>query len=343
MGHKQSFRKTGTFYPISWLITSKMVLFASYMLSLVLTSIGVEVVESSVLCGGHQAPSCRQCGPRNWCNGDCFWSESQQICKLLSSVSCGYHDASSCSECGHRNWCNGDCSWSDSLQICEYRHNNELFPITIAIAYDQTFSEQMKGDKMAVKAIKTIVRDANKKMGPESTLQPPVKLQVKGDIYRVDVDVPLKVNGGIAHMPRSLRKASIRKGVPFVLITGKGGMSGLAVSVYGHICRSRISKHKGVWAVSSCDFSNGQNLGWCSNVLVHEMGHLMGMVHDVEYKEMYCPRYSGHMSSQHTKWSSCSNRQWQITHRRKCLQGGRETDEYYGHEIEEIIDSNQDI
>jgi len=335
--HKQPFRKTGTFYPISWLITSKMVLFASYMLSLVLTSMVVEVVESSVSCGRHEAPSCRQCGPWYWCNGDCFWSESQQICKLLT-VSCGRHQAPSCGDCGHRNWCNGDCTWSDSQQICEYRYNNELFPITIAIAYDQTFSEQMKGDKMAVKAIKTIIRDANKKMGPESTLQPPVRLQVKGDIYRVDVDVPLKVSGAIATMPRSLRKESIRKGVPFVLITGKGGMSGIA---FWNICRSRISKHEGAYAVSSCDLSNRHNLAWCSNVLVHEMGHLMGMGHDIDYKQMYCPHKSGHMSSQHTKWSPCSNRQWQLTHR--CLQGGRETDEYYGHEIEEIRDSNQDI
>merc|ERR1711909_164196 len=86
--------------------TAKMILIASCVVLLVLTR---AVVESSVSCGGHHAPSCGDCGPQHWCNGDCSWSEPQQICKG------GY--------------------------------GGELFHATIAVAYDQLFSEQMRGDQ----------------------------------------------------------------------------------------------------------------------------------------------------------------------------------------------------
>jgi len=265
-----------------------MILIASYVLLLVLTR---AVVESSVSCGGHHAPSCGDCGPQHWCNGDCSWSEPQQICKG------GY--------------------------------GGELFHATIAVAYDQLFSEQMRGDQEAEKAIKTIIDDANRKMGPESNLRPPVKLQVKGGYHKVYENAWWKHNGqpdfdknGFPEMPRSLTSKEKELGVPIVLITGEGGMNGLAR------CKScRVPHTCSVWnqgsgsAISSCDFSTGNNLAWCSNVLVHEIGHLLGMRHDVQ---IGCPDKSGHMSSQHTKWSTCSNRDWQLQYG-KCRFGGKRT------------------
>jgi len=287
-----------------------MVLAASYSLSLVLTIIVVEIVESSVDC------------TRNRCNGDCFWSYSQQVCKLIS-MSCGNHNASTCGECGHhRNMCNGDCSWSESQKTCEYRHNNELFTITLGIGYDRTFSEQMKGDKMAVKAIKKIIRDANKKMGPKSNLKPPVRLQVYGDIHQQNMDVPILENGRVT-IPESLKSSRMTK--PFVLITGKaeGGMA----RNFGNIC-DNIDRGLGR-VVSSCNFLK-KDYAYCSNVLVHEIGHLLSLQHDLD---VGCPEL-GHMQTHHTKWSSCSNSKWQLAHKRDCLQSG--TNNFEG--LEELDD-----
>jgi len=255
-----------------------MILIASYVLLLVLTR---AVVESSVSCGGHHAPSCGDCGPQHWCNGDCSWSEPQQICKG------GY--------------------------------GGELFHATIAVAYDQLFSEQMRGDQEAEKAIRTIIDDANRKMGPESNLRPPVKLQVKGEFYKVYENAWRNAdpNIGNAKMPRSLTSKKKELGVPIVLITGKGGMAGLASGA--DTCS--IWNHGSGSAISSCDFSNGPDLAWCSNVLVHEIGHLLGMRHDIQ---IGCPDLSGHMSSQHTKWSTCSNRDWQQQYG-KCRFAGKRT------------------
>merc|ERR1711909_214439 len=218
--------------------TAKMILIASCVVLLVLTR---AVVESSVSCGGHHAPSCGDCGPQHWCNGDCSRSEPQQ----------------------------------------------------------------MRGDQEAEKAIRTIINDANRKMGPESNLRPPVKLQVKGGFYKVYENAWRYANKpGEAKMPRSLTSKKRELGVPIVLITGKGDMAGLASGA--DTCS--IWNHGSGSVISSCDFSHGHNLAWCSNVLVHEIGHILGMRHDID---IGCPDQSGHMSSQHTKWSTCSNRDWQ--------------------------------
>jgi len=226
-----------------------------------------------------------------------------------STVSCGGHFAPSCGDCGPQSYCNGDCSWSHQLQICKGRHGEELLPLTFAVAYDQTFSQQMRGDQEAVRAIQTIIRDANKKMGPESNLRPPVRLQVKGDILKVYKNVWLYDD---TQSPRYL--TSREPGVPLVIIVGNGGMAGKAVS--GDVCNTWTRGY--AYIVSSCDLSTRHNLAWCSNTLVHEIGHLIGMDHDVD---IGCPDNSGHMSSQHTKWSYCSIRDWQLNHGRGCIQG----------------------
>jgi len=171
------------------------------------------------------------------------------------------------------------------------------------------FSEQMRGDQEAEKAIRTIIDDANRKMGPESNLRPPVRLHVKGGLDKV------YENAWRTHppqMPRSLTSKGEELGVPFVLITGKGGMSGLSSGA--GMC-STWKQGRG-WSISSCDFSTGDNLAWCSNVLVHEIGHHLGMDHDVDRG---CPDHSGHMSSLHTKWSTCSIRDWQLAQGKECL------------------------
>ena len=172
-----------------------------------------------------------------------------------SSVSCGGHHAPSCGDCGPQHWCNGDCSWSEPQQICKGGYGGELFHATIAVAYDQLFSEQMRGDQEAEKAIRTIIDDANRKMGPESNLRPPVKLQVKGKFYKVYENAWRNAkNANDAKMPRSLTSKEL--GVPIVLITGKGGMSGLASGA--DTCS--IWNHGSGSAISSCDFSNGPDL-----------------------------------------------------------------------------------
>ena len=171
-----------------------------------------------------------------------------------STVSCGGHFAPSCGDCGPQLYCNGDCSWSHQLQICKGRYGEELFPLTFAVAYDQAFSQQMRGDKEALEAIKTIIRDANKKMGLESNLRPPVRLQVKGEVLKFYESVWLHDN---TQMPRSLTSKQL--GVPLVLITGNGGMAGLAdARDWGDICS--IWNRGDGWAVSSCDLSTGDNL-----------------------------------------------------------------------------------
>ena len=173
---------------------------------------------------------------------------------VKSSVSCGGHNAPSCGDCGSRDWCNGDCSWSEPQQICKGGYGGELFHATIAVAYDQAFSEQMKGDQEAVKAINTIIHDANRKMGPESNLRPPVRLHVKGGFDKVYENAWR--NHGAPQMPRSLTSKGEQLGVPFVLITGEGGMSGLSAGA--NMC-STWKQGRG-WSISSCDFSTGHNL-----------------------------------------------------------------------------------
>merc|ERR1712179_625777 len=208
-----------------------------------------------------------------------------------SSVSCGGHHAPSCGDCGPQHWCNGDCSWSEPQQICKGGYGGELFHATIAVAYDQLLSKQMR---------------------------PPVKLQVKGGFYKVYENAWRYANKpGEAKMPRSLTSKKKELGVPIVLITGKGDMAGLASGA--DTCS--IWNHGSGSVISSCDFSHGHNLAWCSNVLVHEIGHLLGMRHDIQ---IGCPDLSGHMSSQHTKWSTCSNRDWQQQYG-KCRFAGKRT------------------
>jgi len=242
-----------------------------------------------------------------------------------SSVSCGGHHAPSCGDCGPQHWCNGDCSWSEPQQICKGGYGGELFHATIAVAYDQLFSEQMRGDQEAEKAIRTIIDDANRKMGPESNLRPPVRLHVKGGFDKV-YENAWRNHNGPPQMPRSLTSKGEELGVPFVLITGEGGMSGLSSGA--GMC-STWKQGRG-WSISSCDFSTGDNLAWCSNVLVHEIGHHLGMDHDVDRG---CPDHSGHMSSLHTKWSTCSIRDWQLAQGKECL--GKRTKRTNGRDIEQ--------
>ena len=94
---------------------------------------------------------------------------------------------------------------------------------------------------------------ANKRLR-ESNLKPAVKLVVN-KLYPVKVKVPLDSAGSVKTLPISLRGKSARKGAPFVLITGKGRMSGLAS---GGFC---LTKRKwGTWAISSCHRSDGDDL-----------------------------------------------------------------------------------
>jgi len=222
-------------------------------------------------CGGHDAPTCSQCGSSPWmCNGVCEWSYEQQTCFK-------------------------PCCWNPIVPDGE-----DKVTLPVVIGFDQYFSKQHGGNKGAFAAMNKIIMAANKRFG-ESNLKPAVKLVVN-KIYPVKVEVPLDSDGGVDDMPKSLRGESVRRGVPFILITGKGGMSGVAEQK-GGFCLTK----RGAWAVSSCDLSHG-DLEWCTNPLVHEIGHLIGMAHDVD---VGCPDGSGHMSSHHHKWSSCSNRQWQ--------------------------------
>jgi len=224
-------------------------------------------------CGGHAAPTCNECGPTSWwCNGHCEWSVGQQTCVKPC-----------CSNPISQNIGTGEVT------------------LPLVIGFDLYFSKQFGGNKGAIAAINKIIMFANKRFG-ESNLKPAVKLVVN-KLYPVNLKVSLTSTGDLDTMPDSLRGESVRKGVPFVLITGKGGMSGKAS---GSFCLTNRVRH--TWALSSCHRSAGEDLEWCANPLVHEIGHLIGMAHDVD---VGCPNHSGHMSGNHHKWSSCSNRQWQ--------------------------------
>jgi len=71
-----------------------------------------------VSCGGHDAPSCADCGEHAYsCNGECKWMDN--VCQTESTVQvlCGdTNDSnifSTCEKCGGYNasFCNGECIW----------------------------------------------------------------------------------------------------------------------------------------------------------------------------------------------------------------------------------------
>jgi len=77
---------------------------------------------------------------KNWCNGECVWSNDQCVSKdeaktfnaypkrkpKDTDVSCGGHAASTCEECPigpdgkwyGKSYCNGDCNWDDTTGQC---------------------------------------------------------------------------------------------------------------------------------------------------------------------------------------------------------------------------------
>ena len=178
---------------------------------------------------------------------------------------CGGHEASTCGQCGSYSWmCNGGCVWSLEQQNCvkpccsnpiPQKNGQGEVTLPIVIGFDLYFSKQFGGNKGAIAAINKIIMLANKRFG-ESNLKPAVKLVVN-KLYPVKVKVPFDSKGNIEDMPESLQGESDRKGDLFVLITGKGKMSGLAS---GEFCLKRNKRNWGSWAVSSCDLSDGDDL-----------------------------------------------------------------------------------
>jgi len=83
-----------------------------------------KIIFGAVSCGNHKASSCSKCGGgKNWCNGDCNWTNN--LCVHKGAVSCGRHEASSCSECGDdKGWCNGDCNWTNNM--CVHKDDDYL-------------------------------------------------------------------------------------------------------------------------------------------------------------------------------------------------------------------------
>ena len=86
-----------------------------------------------VSCGNHYRYSCGLCiydddgneKGKGWCNGECYWSYSQDKCKKRTTVNCGNHRASSCASCPYdgekqkgENWCKGVCSWVPGETKC---------------------------------------------------------------------------------------------------------------------------------------------------------------------------------------------------------------------------------
>ena len=148
----------------------------------------------------------------------------------IESLNCGRHAASSCGECGdHQNVCNGDCVWSFSSGLCTpYPIINpgklpEFVTVKIVVGYDHHFLKNMNKDDNASKsAIRKIITDANKRLG-HPNLKPGVKLEAS-EIYSVNGNVTLRDNGGVKSMPESLKRESVIKRAPFVLITGIGRM-----------------------------------------------------------------------------------------------------------------------
>ena len=111
----------------------------------------------------------------------------------------------------------------------------------------------MKNDDYAAKsAITKLIRDANMRLG-HPNLKPGVKLEAR-EIYPVDVTVTLGNNGGVEAMPESHKLENVKKGAPFVLITGIGEMSGRAT--VSRMC----SRYEEAWAISSCDTTTGWDL-----------------------------------------------------------------------------------
>ena len=68
--------------------------------------------ELSGLCGGHDADTCKDCGPdAGWCNGSCMWSSSISKCVYKSGKKCSRNVfAPSCAECESLyGKCSDDC------------------------------------------------------------------------------------------------------------------------------------------------------------------------------------------------------------------------------------------
>jgi hypothetical protein len=175
------------------------------------------------------------------------------IIGAIESLTCGNEDlVSSCKECGEEeDMCNGDCLWSTSSKTCNpypIINPGELpnsVLVKIVVGYDHHFLKSFNGDENASKsAINKVIRDANIKLG-HSNLKPGVKLEAR-EIYPVEVEVPLNENG-VDGMPESHQHESVKKGAPFVLITGIGGGSGMA-TIY-EVC----NRHEESWVISSCE------------------------------------------------------------------------------------------
>ena len=137
--------------------------------------------------------------------------------------------------------CNGDCVWSVSTQTCTPLPiiNPGKLPnivlVKIVVGYDHHFLKSMKGDENAAKStINKVLRDANIKLG-HSNLKPGVKLEAR-EIYPVKVEVTVD-EYGVEGMPESHQHESVKKGAPFVLITGIGIGSGMA-TMY-EVCQNR--------------------------------------------------------------------------------------------------------
>ena len=155
--------------------------------------------------------------------------------------------------------CNGDCVWSYSSGLCTpYPIINpaklpEFVTLKSVVGYDHHFlKNKNEDDNVAKSAIRKIITDANIRLG-HPNLKPGVKLEAR-EIYSVNGNVTLRDNGGGKSMQESLKRESVIKRAPFVLITGIGRMSGKAT--VSKVC----SPHEEAWAISSCDTSYGRDL-----------------------------------------------------------------------------------